>query len=226
MQKLSVGVLSILVWATIFAFSQIDSMEAIDLPAPRFRGNTSIEQALHSRRSIRSYQDIPLELEEVAQLLWAAQGITEPVSGFRTAPSAGATYPLEVYAVVGKAKGLSPGVYRYLPEKHRLVRILEGDIRPRLALAALGQSPVKEAPVVFLISAIYRRTATRYGNRAERYVLLEAGHAAQNIALQAVGLGLGSVMIGAFQDAAVKNACQLPREEEPLYLIPVGRPSF
>jgi len=206
-------------------------MEYLNLPLPRLQGNISIEEALSRRRSVRTYQDSPLGLSEVAQLLWAAQGITAPVSGFRTAPSAGATYPLEMYLIAGRIQGTTsgqnflPGIYRYLPESHRLVRTLEGDFRLELSDGALGQSAIRQAPATFLIAAVYGRTAARYGSRAERYVLMEAGHAAQNMALQAVALGLGSVMIGAFHDREVKRICRLSAEEEPLYLIPVGRPS-
>ncbi|MCX7786273.1 MAG: SagB/ThcOx family dehydrogenase [Spirochaetes bacterium] len=206
-------------------------MEVLNLPLPRLQGNISIEEALSRRRSIRTYQDTPLELAEVAQLLWAAQGVTAPVSGFRTAPSAGATYPLEVYLVAGRiqstisGQSVLPGIYRYFPESHRLGRTLEGDFRSALSEGALGQSAIRQAPVTFIIAAVYARTAQRYGSRAERYVQMEAGHAAQNIALQAVALGLGSVMIGAFHDGEIKRICRLSAEEDPLYLIPVGRPT-
>lgn len=209
--------------AVLFPFGYGAAQESIPLPPSRSAGPVSVEEAIHRRRSIRQFTDAGLDLKEVGQLLWAAQGITSPATGFRAAPSAGATYPLEVYLIAGKVKDLDPGVYRYLSAEHRLVRVREGDLRRPLSEAALGQSPIREAPTTFLIVAVYQRTVRRYGGRAERYVHMEAGHAAQNVALQAVALGLGSVVIGAFQDNEVKRAVGLGREEEPLYLIPVGR---
>ncbi|MGY4706194.1 SagB/ThcOx family dehydrogenase [Candidatus Bipolaricaulota sp. J31] len=198
----------------------------IPLPEPRLVGEVSLEEAIARRRSIRSYADFPLTLAEVGQLLWAAQGITEPRRGFRAAPSAGATYPLELHLVVGEGtvEGLAAGVYRYLPEGHRLSRRLSGDLRARLAAAALGQPWVRAAPVCIVITAVYRRTTARYGERGVRYVHLEAGHVGQNIYLQAVALGLGTVAVGAFRDEEVAGLLELPADEEPLYIFPVGRP--
>lgn len=195
------------------------------LPEPRLHGGISVEEVIKRRRSIRSYADSPLTLAEVGQLLWAAQGITDPKSGFRAAPSAGATYPLEVHLVVGEGTvaGLAAGVYRYLPEGHRLERRLAGDLRARLAAAALGQPWVEAAPITIVITAIYQRTTARYGERGVRYVHLEAGHVGQNIYLQAVALELGTVAVGAFRDAEVAELLGLPQDEVPLYLFPVGR---
>jgi len=168
---------------------------------------------------VRSFDDQRLTPGELAQLLWAAQGITSP-SGLRTAPSAGALYPLEVYVVV------PDGAYRYEAQGHRLIPQVEGDMRPALAAAALGQSSVASAPAVIVIAAVYARTAERYGTeRSPRYVHLEAGHAAQNVLLQAVALGLGAVPVGAFDDERLKAILTLPTDQQPLYLIPVGHPS-
>lgn len=192
------------------------------LPAARLEGPRSLEETLQERRSVRSYQAEPLTLDELSQLLWAGQGITAG-QRFRTAPSAGALYPLELYAVAGNVKGLAPGIYRYEPLEHRLVSHLEGDLRLALCDAALRQSPVRNAPLVLVITGVPERTASRYGERAGRYVYMEAGHAAQNISLQAVSLGLGTVMIGAFQDQHVRSVLQLSEKEQPLYLIPTGR---
>ncbi len=193
--------------------------DAIVLPTPQRQGTLSVEEALAQRRSVRTFSDTPLALAELGQLLWAAQGITDP-TGLRTAPSAGALYPLEVYAVTAE------GVYRYDPASHHLVVLARGDMRQPLYNAALHQAAVLNAPTVIVIAADYARTAVKYGEeRSQRYVQLEAGHAAQNILLQAVALNLGAVTIGAFEDAKVKQALALPDNQQPLYLIPVGHPS-
>ena len=195
----------------------------VTLPEPVRDGSVSIERTLARRRSVRSYADTPLTLKQLSQLLWAAQGISEPRRGLRTAPSAGATYPLEIWLVVGRAEGLAPGVYRYRPVEHDLVRALEGDVRADLARVALGQGFVAEAPVSVVFTAVYERTAHRYGARAERYVPMEAGHAAQNLSLQAVALDLGTVIVGAFRDGQVATVLGLPDSEKPLYIVPVGQ---
>jgi len=198
--------------------------ETFKLPAPVPAGPLSLEEALASRRSVRSYRDEPLQLPWVGQILWAAQGITLDTRGYRTAPSAGATFPLEVYLVAGRVDGLEPGLYRYVPAGHLLAKVLDGDLRNELAGAALGQSQVAGAPAVFVIAADYGRTSPRYGDRAVRYVHMEAGHAGQNISLQALAYGLGTVMVGAFSDENVKSLLRLPANEDPLYIIPVGKP--
>jgi len=195
----------------------------IRLPAPQRDGKVSLERCLATRRSVRAFRDAPLGLAEVSQLLWAAQGITGG-DRLRTAPSAGALYPLEVYLVAGRVEGLEAGIYKYRPERHALVRRRSGDHRRSLAGAALGQESLAEAPVTVLLAGVVARTAKRYGDRAERYMHMEAGHAGQNICLQAVALGLGSVPIGAFRDGQLKRAAALEDEEAPLYLFPVGRP--
>ncbi len=178
----------------------------------------SLEEAIAARRSQRDYADQPLSDEDVGQLLWAAQGVTGS-DGKRAAPSAGATYPLEVYAVT------ADGVARYLPGAHALEGHLDADRRDELATAALGQPEVAAAPLVVVITAVGARTAARYGDRADRYVTLEAGHAAQNVLLQAVARGLASVPIGAFDDDEVAAVLDLPEDHAPLYLLPVGHPA-
>lgn len=197
--------------------------ENIKLPEPRYDGGTSVEQALLKRRSARAYQDEPLTPAEVSQLLWAAQGITDPQKGFRTAPSAGALYPLEVYVVIENAEGVEKGVYRYNPREHELIRVRKDSARDELMRAALGQTSVGEGAVVMVIAAVYERTTQKYGERGIRYVHMEAGHAAQNVYLQAVSLNLGMVVIGAFEDEAVQKALHMKEEEHPLYIMPVGR---
>jgi SagB-type dehydrogenase family enzyme len=195
----------------------------LSLPAPPAAGAMSLEEALAHRRSVREFVPGALTLDEVSQLVWAAHGATGP--GHRTAPSAGATYPLEVYLVAGDVKDLSAGVYRYLPGQHRLEAVSNGDIRVPLADAAFNQKWVSRAAMVVVIAAVFERTTARYGKRGERYVHMEAGHAAQNLLLQATALGLGATPVGAFNDSGVSRLLRLPAGEAPLYLIPVGRSS-
>jgi len=193
----------------------------ITLPEPRYTSNVSIERSLLRRRSVRSFTNEPLTLQEISQLLWAAQGITDSL-GRRTAPSAGALYPLEIYLVAGNVKSLAPGVYKYQPEEHRLVRVMDGDIRNGLADAALGQGSVRGGAIAFVITAVYQRTTVKYGDRGIRYVHIEVGHAAENLCLQATAMELGAVTIGAFEDERVAEVLKLPENEKPLYIIPVG----
>src|ERR1035437_1742166 len=196
---------------------------AIKLPAPRLDSPTSIESALRRRRSVREFRQEALTLAEVSQLLWSAQGITDP-EGKRTAPSAGALYPLEVFLVAGVQDELPAGVYRYRPRGHDLIPVVQGDQRAKLAAAALEQDWLKDAPVTIAIAAVYERTARKYKQRAERYVHMEVGHAAQNVHLQAVALDLGTVVVGAFDDAEVKRVLTLAANEEPLCLMPLSKP--
>jgi len=194
----------------------------IELPEPRLTSSVSLEETLLHRRSIREYADEPLLLEEISQLLWAAQGVTAEWGG-RTAPSAGALYPLEVYVVVGNVERLTPGVYRYDPARHALTRLQNIDVREELAKAGLGQTWIKEGAIDIVITAVYERTTKKYGDRGVRYVHMEAGHAAQNIYLQATALDLGMVTVGAFSDNQVREILGIPDNEVPLYVIPVGR---
>jgi len=198
--------------------------ESIALPQPVLDGKLSLEKALLSRRSVRDFKDQALTLAQLSQLLWAAQGITDP-QGFRAAPSAGALYPLEVYMVVGKVEGLPAGVYKYRPRGHQVVRVLSGDRRKEVARAALDQEALKQGAAILLFIGVYERTSWKYGERAERYVHIEVGHAAQNVLLQATALGLGAVPVGAFQDEEIKKVAALLEDEHPLLLLPVGVPS-
>ncbi|KQC11398.1 MAG: hypothetical protein APR55_07770 [Methanolinea sp. SDB] len=191
------------------------------LAEPRVEGKFSLEQALQERRSIRDYSSRALTLAEVSQVLWAAQGITGP-SGLRTAPSARALYPLELYLVAGDIQDLSAGIYHYVPSDHSLVLHRTGDVRGELCSSALDQVAVRDAPAVIIITAFPSRTMQKYGERGTRYVWLEAGHASQNICLQAVTLGLGTVPIGAFDDLGVSELLELDEHEEPIYLMPIG----
>ena len=197
--------------------------DRIMLPQPIFVGQTSLEQALQARRSVREYQDQRLRLDELGQLLWAAQGITHP-DGRRTAPSAGALYPLELRVIVGDVESLVPGIYQYSPLNHELKQIAIGDKRAALSRAALGQEAIEDASVVIAISAVYQRTTTKYGERGIRYTHMEVGAAAQNIYLQATALALGTVFIGAYHDEEVREILFLEQVEAPLGLMPVGRP--
>ena len=195
----------------------------MELPQPRTKSTISLEDVLSQRRSIRSYTKEPLTLGELAQLLWAAQGSTGS-RGLRTAPSAGATYPLETYAIVGEVEGLKPGLYHYAPDSHSLSVVQQGDIRAELSEAALKQPQVADAAASLLLSAVYDRTTGSYGDRGQMYVHMDAGHAAQNVLLQATALGLGSVPVGAFRTRTVAALLGLAEGELPLYILPVGRP--
>lgn len=197
------------------------SVAGVSLPAPPAAGAMSLEEALARRRAVREFAAEALTLAEASRLAWAAQGITAPER--RTAPSAGATYPLEVYLVAGDVKNLASGVYRYRPDQHRLEAVTDGDIRQHLAAAAVDQQWVGRAALAVVIAAVFERTTARYGRRGERYVHMEAGHAAQNLLLQAAALGLGATPVGAFNDAEVSRLLHLPAGETPLYIIPVGR---
>ena len=193
--------------------------KTIPLPAPSRRGSVSVEEALSRRRSIRDFAETPLSIQEVAQLVWAAQGISYAPNR-RTSPSAGATYPLTLYLVVNRAKGLEPGVYRYANEEHGLEPLKLGDLSDGLVRACLNQRFVKSASVVLLIAAKAERTTQRYGERGVRYMHMECGHAGQNIYLQAEAMGLGTVAVGAFEDARVQEVTGIT--EPVMYLFPVG----
>ncbi len=194
----------------------------MQLPEPRRTGDISLEEALSRRRSVRAYAPGPVTLEEVSQLLWAAQGITGE-NRFRAAPSAGATYPLETYVVTGDAKGLEPGLYHYEPATHSLSFVKSGDMRAELSEASLGQPCLHSAAIVIVLSAIYERTTETYGDRGRMYVHMDVGHAAENVLLQAATLGLGSVPVGAFRTRTIAAMLGFPETELPLYLLPVGR---
>jgi len=201
---------------------QNSAPEIIQLPTPRYDGETSVEKALLQRRSVRSYKKDPLSISDISQILWAAQGITEKTYGLRTAPSAGALYPLELYLVATNVDELKPGVYKYIPQDHTIKRISEGDKRIDVSNAALKQDAIENSSAIVIITAIYERTEVKYGNRSERYVNIEVGHVGQNIYLQAVSLGIGTVMIGAFKDEALKKVLGFTQGEYPLGIMPLG----
>lgn len=202
------------------------SSQEIILPQPVLKGTMSVEEALHKRRSIRSFSNKPLTIEQIAQLLWATYGVTSNYGNvyFKTAPSAGATYPLEIYLLVNTpTKELKEGLYKYNPVKHSVNLIKTGNIKTELSKAAYNENMIEEAPICIIITAIYSRTTRRYGERGrDRYVCMDAGHAGQNIYLQATALGLSTCAIGAFDDDIVAKVLNLPPEETPLYVFPIG----
>jgi SagB-type dehydrogenase family enzyme len=196
--------------------------EIIKLPEPVLNGALSVEKAIAARRSVRYYAALPLTLAELSQILWAAQGLSGP-SGLRTTPSAGALYPLEVYILAGNVTGLTSGMYKYGCAGHVLLRTGKKDKRAELYNAALRQGSIKSAPVILIICAVYERMTAKYGQRGIRYTDMEAGHASQNIYLQAESLGLVTLAIGAFHDSKVKKIVNMPKAEQPLYLMPIGK---
>ena len=206
----------------------------IKLPSPQLNGKVSLEETILRRRSVRRYRREPLDLPQLSQILWSAQGITG-TRGFRAAPSAGATYPLEIFVVVGKqgviareakqvSEKLQAGIYHYEADSHSLSLHKPADLRPDLARATLDQEFIIDAPVDIVICALYHRTSYRYGKRGERYVHIEVGHAGENIHLQAVALGLATVEVGAFDDEEVRKVLGVDEQIKPLYIMPVGKP--
>jgi len=197
-------------------------LKLLPLPAPQLQGPMSVEQALQQRRSQREFAAEALSLQDVAQVLWAAQGVTDP-SGRRTAPSAGARAPLELYLVVGQVTGLGTGVYRYDAHAHSLLDHRHGDLRAALAAAAAEQAWMRDAPALLVIAAVTARSQARYGDRAERYVQIEAGHVSQNVYLQCTARGLATVFVGAFDELQLRQTLGLPAEQTLLGLMPFGR---
>ena len=193
------------------------------LPAPGLGADNPLNPILQRRRTHRAFASRPLSVSEVAQLLWAAQGINSS-AGYRTAPSAGALYPLELHLVSGEVEGLPTGSYRYDPRRHALVAGIGADLRQAVAGAALHQDWIAQASALVVISAVDVRTTKKYGRRGIRYVLMEAGHASQNLLLQAVALGLAGATVGAFDDEQLQQLLDLPAGERPLVILAVGHP--
>jgi SagB-type dehydrogenase family enzyme len=192
------------------------SGEAFKLPPPRYESEVSVEKALRERRSIRSYKEEPLTPNELSQILWAAQGITEPNKGLRTAPSARALFLIEVYVLPGNVKNLTIGAYKYQPQDHELFKIAEGDKKTEL-FKAVGQAAIKNAPAVLVFSGLSEKT------QRPAWMYLEAGHAAQNVYLQAVSLKMGGVVMGGFKDEDVRKVLNLSEKQQPLYIMPIGK---
>jgi SagB-type dehydrogenase family enzyme len=220
-------------------YAQASESETIQLPPPRQDSRMSVEKAISQRRSVREYAEGSLSIVEISQILWAAQGFTQErkdpprlwnpkyewQGGLRTAPSAGALYPMEIYLLAGNIEGLATGVYKFVPKGHSLKKIMGGDKRSALSDAALKQAAIEKAAAVVVMAGVYERTSYKYGERAERYVLMEAGSIAENIYLQGATLGLGTVLIGAFKDEEVKKVLQMPEDERPLIIMPLGQPA-
>ncbi|TVQ68382.1 MAG: SagB/ThcOx family dehydrogenase [Balneolaceae bacterium] len=198
-------------------------MNTIELPEPQRSGDVSVEETMEQRRSVREYASTPLTLEEIGQLAWSAQGITDPARGFRTAPSAGATFPMEIYFLLTGTEDVPDGVYRYRNENHSLEPVIDGDLRHDLYQVALQQDAITNAPVVMVITGVLSRIEPRYRDRAMRYMYMEAGHVSQNVYLQSVPLDIGTVVIGAFSDDGVSDVLQLDDGEYPLYIMPIGK---
>ncbi len=196
----------------------------VNLPGPIFDGTCSLEKTIKNRRTIRSFKEKSLSLDQLSQLLWAAQGITEEHGFKRSAPSAGALYPIDLYLVVGTdaLREVEPGVYRYDPRNHTLFGVIRGDLRRDLARASLSQMWMAKAPVSFVITAEYARATRKYKRRGVRYTLIEAGHVGQNIFLQAEALSLGAGIIGAFDDKGIVRIMNISQKHEPLLIMPVG----
>ena len=207
-----------------------NSSFVLELPAPRFKSTVSVEETLLNRRSRRTFTNEAVTKKELSQILWAAYGVSEtdpgkdPKERKRTTPSAGAFYPLEIYALIGNITGIAPGVYKYIPVGHKIVRVIEGDIREQFRNAAYTQEMIGKAPVCLVYCAVYERSTRRFGERTgKKVVYIEAGHSAQNVYLQTEALGLGACVAGGFNAEDVKNVMQLPEDENPLYLMVVGK---
>lgn len=203
-----------------------------DLPQPRLLSDVSVEEALQSRRSIRTYMDLPLTLGEISQLLWAAYGLNKPIEnapdflrgGLRTAPSAGALYPLEVYLVARNVTGLASGIYLYKSETHQLITLVGVDRWQDVSDAGFNQPHFETAAAAIVYSAVFERNTQKYGERGrERYVCMDLGHSAENVYLQAYALKIGTCAIGAFSDLALKQVIRMTKAEEPLYIMPLGK---
>lgn len=196
----------------------------IKLPEPSYQGTLSVERAIKQRRTIRDFQKKPLKISQLSQILWAAQGITDKRGFMRAAPSAGALYPLDIYAVVGDGavKGMETGVYHYDPKFHTVKKVCEGDKRGEVARASLGQMWMAKAPAILAITAEYKRITGKYGERGIQYATIEVGHSGQNIFLQSAGLGLDAGIVGAFHDNEVRESICARKSHQPLVLIPIG----
>lgn len=198
------------------------------LPSPERQGVMSLAEAIARRRSVRDFTAEPISQAQLSQILWAAQGITGASRKSRSVPSAGATYPLEIFIACGNngIEGVDDGIYRYDIADHSLTRHYDKDVRLELARAALNQEFIYQAPVDIIICALYSRTLGRYGARGERYIHIEVGHAGQNIYLQASALGLATVAVGAFDDEQVRGVLRLDNQYKPLYIMSIGRPKL
>jgi SagB-type dehydrogenase family enzyme len=205
------------------AFGALDAgSQTVPLPKPDLAGKVTLDQAIAQRRSSREYAAGALTLAEISQLMWCAQGITSP-EGKRAVPSARAVYPLQVWLLAGDVTGLPAGLYRYQPKEHALALVRDGDPRPALIAATPGQASLQHAAAVIAVVGDSLLAAGKFGAHATRWLGMEAGFVVQDVYLEATALGLGTVMVGGWQDAAVRGALTLPAAWQPLALMPVGR---
>jgi SagB-type dehydrogenase family enzyme len=200
-----------------------EAAEVIKLPAPATTGGMALSEALAARRTVRRFASRPLELAQVSQLLWEGDGRSDP-RGYRTSPSAGATYPLDLYLVVGErgVAGAPAGIYHYQVGPHALKLLAPGEFRAATARACLHQSWMAQAPVMVVITGEYARCTARYGERGVRYTQMESGNVSQNLFLAAESLGLGAGIVGAFEDKPLARVLSLPPGHAPLLVMPVG----
>jgi SagB-type dehydrogenase family enzyme len=209
----------------IMLFNQSGGQAAgvIKLPPPAKKGGMSVTAALEIRRTVRRFAARPLDLAQVSQILWSADGLND-LRGLRTSPSAGATYPLDLYLVVGErgVLDLAAGVYHYLVAEHALAPVAAGDLRTSVVRTCLHQTWMAQAPVMVVITGEYGRCTARYGQRGIRYTHMESGNVSQNLFLASEALGLGAGIVGAFDDLALAQALKLPPAHEPLLVMPVG----
>lgn len=206
----------------LIGFSMVKSQDGrIKLPSVKFDDSLTVSEAIENRRTIRSFKDKSVTLEQISYLLWAAQGVTSP-QGLRAAPSAGALYPLEIYINVRKSDSLKPGLYKYNPISQSIFRTQDKELSEKISDAALHQDWMAEAPVMVIFTAIYRRTTGKYGERGVRYAIIEAGSSSENLFLQAQSIGLDCGIVGAFNDSEIKKLLDLGKDSQPLLLMPVG----
>lgn len=231
------AIIHFLKWTAVFWFSSswfpriavgkgnLDFPEGVvKLPPPITEGTVSVEQAIKQRRTVRKFRSRPLDLNQLSQLLWATHGITGKKGFKRAAPSAGALYPIDLYAVAGQESvaQIGAGVYHYEPKGHQLNPVATSDLRNAVARAALSQMWIARAPLNFILTAEYHRVAVKYKERGVRYAMIEAGHMGQNLFLQAEALGLKAGIVGAFHDENLIQAIRIPFSHKPLLIMPVG----
>ena len=211
----------------LISFLGSDTMAAeIALPSPSYKGSVSVEEALKARRTHRSFQSRPLILKQFSQILWGAYGVTDRKYGsfLKTAPSAGALYPLDIYGVVGQGgvETLAPGIYHFRPENHAIELVKQGDLRAEVARQALQQMWMAKAPLMLVITGEYNRSSIKYGLRSAIYTHIEAGHVGQNVFLQAEAIGLKAGIVGAFNNQQIIRVMGFSTSHDPLLIMPVG----
>jgi len=222
-KKILISILSLFIFLSTMTFAPD---KIIELPKPMLKSNKSFEQVLSERRTKRAFSVERVNKRILSQLLWAAQGITDESRNYRTAPSAGALYPLEVYIIVQNkgCEGLENGLYKYIPNENQIEFIKPGDLDSSLANVGYSQDFFARSPICFILTAVPKRTTKKYGERGYRYIHMEVGHVGQNIQLQGTALGLSVGIAGAFKDQKLSELLDLNEEEIPLYIMPVGYP--